>query len=40
VSGTTYKELNNIKVQNSTSFPDTEENYLPPDDETETERAS
>jgi hypothetical protein len=30
-----YKELKNLKVQNSTSFPDTEKNYLPPDEETE-----
>jgi hypothetical protein len=35
VGGTTY-----IKVQNSTSFSDTEENYLPPDEETEAERKS
>jgi hypothetical protein len=40
VSGTKYKELNNIKVQNSTSFPDTEENSLTPDEETEAERTS
>jgi len=36
----TYKELNNFKVKNSTSFPDIEENYLPPEEETEAERTS
>ena len=35
MGGTTY-----IKVQNSKSFPDTEEHYLPPDEETEAERKS
>jgi hypothetical protein len=36
----TYKGRNNFKVWNSTSFPDIEENYLPPEEEAEAERAS
>jgi hypothetical protein len=36
----TYKGRNNFKVQNSTSFSDSEESYLPPEEETEAERTS